>query len=81
MFKAGDMIGRSIFADLNEGTEPGIPDGLKVDGTGRVYCESPPRRVSPRSGQSGAPHFPAACGRVGRAPSRMVFTWADRTAE
>src|SRR5262249_32813518 len=27
----GNMIGRSIFADLNEGSEPGIPDGLKVD--------------------------------------------------
>src|ERR1051326_1326113 len=24
---AGNMIGRSIFADMNEGTEPGIPDG------------------------------------------------------
>jgi hypothetical protein len=28
---AGNMVGRSIFADLNEGSEPGIPDGLKVD--------------------------------------------------
>ena len=35
---AGNMIGRSIFADLNEGSEPGIPDGLKVDSIGRVYC-------------------------------------------
>src|SRR5207248_324411 len=37
----GNMIGRSIFADLNEGTEPGIPDGLKVDTSGRVYCTGP----------------------------------------
>ena len=28
---AGNMVGRSIFADMNQGTEPGIPDGLKVD--------------------------------------------------
>ena len=38
---AGHMIGRSIFADMNEGTEPGIPDGLKVDSLGRVYCTGP----------------------------------------
>ncbi len=38
---AGNMTGRSIFADLNEGTEPGIPDGLKVDSIGRVYCTGP----------------------------------------
>jgi gluconolactonase len=35
------MVGRGIFADLNEGTEPGIPDGLKVDSIGRVYCTGP----------------------------------------
>jgi len=38
---AGHMVGRSVFADLNEGTEPGIPDGLKVDSIGRVYCTGP----------------------------------------
>ena len=38
---AGHMTGRSIFADMNEGTEPGIPDGLKVDVLGRVYCTGP----------------------------------------
>ena len=37
----GNMVARSIFADLNEGTEPGIPDGLKVDSIGRVYCTGP----------------------------------------
>ena len=39
---AGNMVGRSIFADLNEDTEPGIPDGLKVDSIGRVYCTGGP---------------------------------------
>jgi gluconolactonase len=38
---AGNMISRSIFADMNEGTAPGIPDGLKVDSIGRVYCTGP----------------------------------------
>jgi hypothetical protein len=38
---AGNMVGRSIFADFNEGSEPGIPDGLKVDSIGRVYCTGP----------------------------------------
>ena len=33
--------GRGIFADCNEGSEPGIPDGLKVDSLGRVYCTAP----------------------------------------
>ncbi len=38
---AGVMVGRSIFADMNEGKEPGVPDGLKVDSIGRVYCTGP----------------------------------------
>jgi len=37
----GNMTGRRIFADLNEGSEPGIPDGMKVDSKGRVYCTGP----------------------------------------
>ncbi len=38
---AGNMTGRCIFADMNEGEAPGIPDGLKVDSLGRVYCTGP----------------------------------------
>lgn len=38
---AGNAVGRGIFADCNEGSEPGIPDGLKVDSMGRVYCTAP----------------------------------------
>jgi len=37
----GNMARRRIFADMNEGTLPGIPDGLKVDSQGRVYCTGP----------------------------------------
>jgi gluconolactonase len=38
---AGNMVSRSIFCDMNQGEEPGIPDGLKVDNIGRVYCTGP----------------------------------------
>jgi len=38
---SGKTIGRRIFADMNTGSEPGIPDGLKVDSAGRVYCTGP----------------------------------------
>ena len=38
---AGAMTRRRIFADMNAGTERGIPDGLKVDSVGRVYCTGP----------------------------------------
>lgn len=38
---SGRLIGRSIFADMNEDLGPGIPDGLKVDAEGRVYCTGP----------------------------------------
>ena len=37
----GLMVGRSIFADMNQGDAPGIPDGLKVDSLGRVFCTGP----------------------------------------
>ncbi len=36
----GKMLGRRIFADLS-GDEPGIPDGMKVDQLGRVFCTGP----------------------------------------
>ncbi len=38
---AGRMTGRRIFADLSAGDAPGIPDGMKVDEAGRVYCTGP----------------------------------------
>lgn len=39
--EAGKMVRRRIFADMNAGEEPGIPDGLKVDSLGRVFCTGP----------------------------------------
>ena len=38
---AGKLVRRRIFADMNEGERPGIPDGLKVDSQGNVYCTGP----------------------------------------
>ncbi len=38
---AGALVRRRIFADMNEGERPGIPDGLKVDSEGRVFCTGP----------------------------------------
>jgi len=38
---AGNMLRRRIFADLSAGDEPGIPDGMKVDVLGRVFCTGP----------------------------------------
>jgi gluconolactonase len=38
---SGTMLRRRIFADLNAGDEPGIPDGMKVDALGRVFCTGP----------------------------------------
>ena len=37
----GKLLRRRIFADLNVGDRPGIPDGLKVDSKGNVYCTGP----------------------------------------
>jgi gluconolactonase len=39
--QSGNFLRRRIFADMNEGDRPGIPDGLKVDSEGRVYCTGP----------------------------------------
>ena len=39
--RAGNMTGRRIFGDMNEGAAPGAPDGIKVDSKGRVYCTGP----------------------------------------
>ncbi len=36
----GKMLDRRIFADLS-GLESGVPDGMKIDQLGRVYCTGP----------------------------------------
>jgi gluconolactonase len=37
----GRMIRRRIFADMSSDETEGVPDGMKVDAQGRVYCTGP----------------------------------------
>ena len=38
---SGKMIRRRIFADMSSDETDGVPDGMKVDVEGRVYCTGP----------------------------------------
>ena len=38
---AGAMVRRRIFADMSSDETDGVPDGMKVDVEGRVYCTGP----------------------------------------
>jgi gluconolactonase len=38
---AGTVVRRRIFADMSSDETPGVPDGMKVDVEGRVYCTGP----------------------------------------
>jgi gluconolactonase len=38
---AGNMTRRRIFADMSSEETDGVPDGMKVDVLGRVYCTGP----------------------------------------
>ena len=57
---AGKMVRRRIFCDMNEGDRPGIPDGLKVDSLGRVFCTGPGGIwvISPEGKHLGTIEFP-----------------------
>lgn len=35
---AGDMVRRRVFADMSADATNGVPDGMKVDAAGRVFC-------------------------------------------
>ena len=37
----GTLANRRVFAELSQQGEPGVPDGMKVDMEGRVYCTGP----------------------------------------
>jgi gluconolactonase len=37
----GSLVRRRIFADMSSGETDGVPDGMKVDVEGRVYCTGP----------------------------------------
>ena len=38
---AGNIVRRRIFADMSSDEKIGVPDGMKVDVEGRVYCTGP----------------------------------------
>ena len=38
---SGKMVRRRIFADMSSDETDGVPDGMKVDIEGRVYCTGP----------------------------------------
>ena len=38
---AGNMVRRRIFADMSSEETDGVPDGMKVDQHGHVYCTGP----------------------------------------
>ena len=38
---SGTMVRRRIFADMSSDEKEGVPDGMKVDVEGRVYCTGP----------------------------------------
>lgn len=38
---AGNMVRRRIFADMSSDVTQGVPDGMKVDVAGRVFCTGP----------------------------------------
>lgn len=38
---AGNMVRRRIFADMSSDEKDGVPDGMKVDTAGRVFCTGP----------------------------------------
>ena len=39
--RAGNLVRRRIFADMSSDETDGVPDGMKVDVEGRVYCTGP----------------------------------------
>jgi len=38
---AGNMVRRRIFADMASDVKEGVPDGMKLDAAGRIYCTGP----------------------------------------
>jgi gluconolactonase len=35
------MVRRRIFADMSSDIKEGVPDGMKLDTAGRIYCTGP----------------------------------------
>ena len=58
----GKLVRRRIFADMSSDETDGVPDGMKVDVEGRVYCTGPGRHVGLRARRHAARHHPHAGG-------------------
>ena len=76
----GDVVGMRHFADMpSEHANDGVPDGMKVDVEGRVYCTGPGGCwVFESSGELigviELPEYPANCGWGGEENRTMYFT-------
>jgi gluconolactonase len=76
--EGGQMIRRRIFADMSS-DEEGVPDGMKVDVEGRVYCTGPGGTwvFNPDGGHLGiirTPEIPANVAFGGRDLQTLFFT-------
>ena len=80
MDDSGDLCGISHFADMPSETDTnGVPDGMKVDVEGRVYCTGPDGCwvFDPSGDLLGIirlPEYPANCGWGGEDNRTMFFT-------
>jgi gluconolactonase len=74
----GTLINGRVFADMSS-AEDGVPDGMKVDMEGRVYCTGPEGcwvldDVGNHLGIIRLPEIPANCGWGGPDNRTMLFT-------
>ena len=76
----GEMVRRRIFAEMpSDGDKNGVPDGMKVDVEGRVYCTGPDGTwvFAPDGSHLGiikTPEFAANCAFGGPDLKTMFFT-------
>ena len=77
---AGNMVRRRIFAEMpSDGDKNGVPDGMKVDVEGRVYCTGPDGTwvFAPDGAKLGiikTPEFAANCAFGGPDLKTLFFT-------
>ena len=75
----GSVTGKREFADLSSDEPDGVPDGMKVDSAGRVYCTGPGGcwvfdAAGQRLGIIRLPEIPANCAWGGPDNRTMFFT-------
>src|SRR5262249_12804953 len=71
----GKMVRRRIFADMSSDETDGVPDGMKIDVEGRVYCTGPAghgcsRPMARASGSSERPRSPRTSPSAARTSGR-----------